>query len=75
VRARSFSLFLVSLLVVNALGTELSANGQPLPTFPGMELYNPSRIVGKQGVRWNAEAGGAPPDRMFRTIKRRERPL
>jgi hypothetical protein len=49
VRARSFSLFLVSLLVVNALGIELSANGQPLPTFPGMELYNPSRIVGNRG--------------------------
>jgi hypothetical protein len=49
VRARSFSLFLVSLLVVNALGIELSANSQPLPTFPGMELYNPSRIVGNRG--------------------------
>jgi hypothetical protein len=54
VRACSFPLFFATLLVVNALGLHHAANGQPaLPTFPGMEPYNPSRICGKQGVRWN----------------------
>src|SRR5262249_55602434 len=54
--ARSFPLFLATPLVVNALGLHLAANGQPaLPTFPGMEQYNPSQICGKQGVRWNAK--------------------
>jgi hypothetical protein len=44
VRARSFSLFLVSLLVVNALGIELSANGQPLPTFQEWSCTTPVEL-------------------------------
>jgi hypothetical protein len=53
-RARSLPVFLATLLVVNAPGIHLEANGQPaLPTFPRMDLYNPSQICGKQGMRWN----------------------
>lgn len=50
----AYPFFLATLLVVNPMGPHLEAHGQPaLPTFPGMDLYNPSRICGKQGVKWN----------------------